>query len=353
MEIASRLAAGGMSITLAACAFPGAASRDRDRGVEIRRRGRVPAYYLRTAWTSHRETRPGGPFDVVVDCLNKLPFLSPLYAGVPVVALCHHLFGTTAYEQVAWPIATAVVASERLIPRVYRSTPFVVISESTRDDLVARGIDPAQIEVQHPGIRRPNATPAPIEKRTPLVVYVGRLERYKNVDLLLRAVARVAEQIPDISLAIVGEGTDRARLEQIATHCGVAERTRFTGFITDAARDVLLAEARVCVCPSSKEGWGLTVIEANALGTPNVASDAPGLRDSVRHGETGFLVAEGDERNFAQHMAALLSDTELAQRMSRAAVAWSKRFDWDQAAEQMRATLERACLRQTQRVSGA
>jgi glycosyltransferase involved in cell wall biosynthesis len=96
------------------------------------------------------------------------------------------------------------------------------------------------------------------------------------------------------------------------------------------------------VCPSSKEGWGLTVIEANALGTPNVASDAPGLRDSVRDGETGFLVPDGDVAAFAERIGALLGDDALARRMSAAALEWSRRFEWDRAADQMEAALTRA-----------
>ena len=342
MEIFSRLAARGAEITLASSAFPGAAPQDEIRGVEIWRRGGVPAYYAHAARFCAKETR-NGRFDVVVDCLNKLPFHSPLYSAAPVVALCHHLFGTTAFEQVSWPIAAGVVASEALIPLVYRKTAFVVISESTQADLVGRGIDARQVEVHHPGIRRPDASAQPIAERGPSVAYVGRLERYKNVDLLLRAAARVAQQVPDLSLQIIGEGSDRTRLESVATRCGVADRTRFTGFIDDAERDALLARARVCVCPSSKEGWGLTVIEANALGTPNVATDAPGLRDSVRHDETGFLVAEGDEAGFAERITALLMDDRLAERMSHAASSWSRTFDWDQAALQMQAALERVC----------
>ena len=342
MEIFSRLAAEGMSVTLAASSFPGAAARGEDQGVEIWRQGGVPTYYPRVARTCARETRRGR-FDVVVDCLNKLPFHSPLYSAAPVVALCHHLFGSTAFQQVRWPIAAGVVASERLIPWVYRRTPFVVISESTREDLVTRGIGRSRIEVHPPGIRRPEVLAVPIAQRAPNVVYVGRLERYKNVELLLRALARVAERVPEVSLQIVGEGSDRARLESIASSSGVGERTRFTGFISDAERDALLAGARVCVCPSSKEGWGLTVIEANAVGTPNVTTDAPGLRDSVRHDETGFLVADGDETGFSDRIAALLLDDGLAERMSRAACSWSRQFDWDQAAQQMRAAVERAC----------
>jgi glycosyltransferase involved in cell wall biosynthesis len=229
-----------------------------------------------------------------------------------------------------------------MIPRLYRGVPFVAISESTRDDLVARGIPREQIEVHHCGIRKPTVAPAPYAQREARVAYIGRLERYKQIDILLRAVARLEDRFPDVRIDVIGRGADRGRLEQVARELGIAERAHFVGFVSDEERDRLLGSARVCVCPSTKEGWGLTVIESNALGTPVVATDAPGLRDSVDPGKTGFLVPDGDVDAFADRIGALLSDTELGQRMSSAALAWSRRFDWDRAAEQMEASLEAA-----------
>jgi glycosyltransferase involved in cell wall biosynthesis len=99
------------------------------------------------------------------------------------------------------------------------------------------------------------------------------------------------------------------------------------------------------VCASTKEGFGLTVIEANAVGTPNVAADAPGLRDTVRDGETGFLVAAGDVAQFAARIESLLGDDALALRMSRAALAWSQGFDWETAADAMERSLVRTLER--------
>ena len=340
-EIFGRLAARGHEVVLAASAFPGAAARELVGGMQVWRLGALPFYYPRAAWTCARETR-AGRFDVVVECLNKLPFLSPLYARAPVLGLCHHLFGEAAFLQVSWPVAAAVFAVERMVPRVFRSAHLAVISESTRDDLIARGVDPARIEVQHPGIRWPAEEPLPLASRGRRIAYVGRLERYKNVDVLLRALARLLPRFPDAELAVVGQGSDRARLERLAGELGVGPRVRFTGFLDDAERDRLLASSRVCACASAKEGWGLTVIESNALGTPNVASDAPGLRDSVRDGETGFLAPVGDERAFAERIATLLSDDALAARMSDAARAFARGFDWDRAADQMEAALTRA-----------
>ena len=119
----------------------------------------------------------------------------------------------------------------------------------------------------------------------------------------------------------------------------MADRTRFVGFVEDSERDRLLGTARVCVCPSMKEGWGLTVIESNALGTPVVATDAPGLRDSVIDGKTGYLVAEGDVGAFANRIGEILADDRLADEMSEAALGWSREFDWDRAADEMEGSL--------------
>ena len=114
------------------------------------------------------------------------------------------------------------------------------------------------------------------------------------------------------------------------------------GFVEDDERDAIVAGARVCVCPSEKEGWGLTVIESNAVGTPVVAADAPGLRESVREGETGFLVRAGDVTGFASRIRDLLNDDALAARMSQAALTWSHAFDWDRAARDMAGAIETA-----------
>jgi glycosyltransferase involved in cell wall biosynthesis len=331
-EIAERLGRRGFETTLLACGFPGAKLRERVGALDVERLGPVPVYYGRVAMRCWRATREGR-FDVVIEHLNKLPFFSPWLSRRPVLAVCHHLFGTTAFEQVAWPIAATVVAAERMIPLAYARTPFIAVSESTRHDLVSRGISDARISVIHNGIRSGGAdAPAP-SQRGPRIAYFGRLEAYKRVDLLLRAVAALAARMPSVTLDVIGRGTDGARLERLAAQLGIAGRTRFHGFVDDATRDALLARARVCVCPSVKEGWGITVIEANSLGVPVVATDAPGLRDAVQHDKTGFLVSESDPQVWAGRIQALLEDDALADRLGSAARAWAREFDWDLAAD--------------------
>jgi glycosyltransferase involved in cell wall biosynthesis len=340
-EITSRLVKRGHAVTHFAVGFAGAAARETIDGVEVRRLGALARYYPAAALTCARATRQGA-FDVVLECLNKLPYFSPLYSRAPVLALCHHLFGETAFSQVAWPIAATVVCAERAIPLVYRRRRFLTISESSRADLVRRGIAPERVDVSLPGIRRPRVAFRSLRERRPLVSYVGRLEPYKRVDVLLRAVAPLAKTFPELEIAVIGRGSDRAHIERTSRELGIAERTRMLGFLDDDERDRWLAESRVCVCASEKEGWGLTVIEANAVGTPVVASDAPGLRDSVRDGETGWLAPVGDVAAFRARIADLLRADERAEAMARSGEVWSRRFDWDLAATELETAIARA-----------
>jgi len=340
-EIFGRLARRGHAVTLLSSSFPGAAHLEIVDDLRVRRLGGLARYYPAAAAACARETREGR-FDVVVECLNKVPFFSPLYSAAPVLALCHHLFGEAAFSQVPWPIAAGVWSLEKLIPLAYRGRPWIAISESSARDLALRGIEPSLVRVSHCGIERSLHDVDTTTPRRRRVAYVGRIEAYKHVDVMLRAVARLPADLRDVELLVIGRGARREALEALARELGIAERTRFTGFVPNEERDRLLADARVCVCPSEKEGWGLTVIESNSAGTPVVASDAPGLRDSVRDGETGFLVAVGDVEGFARRIEALLRDDALATRMSSAALAWSREFDWDLAADDMVETIAAA-----------
>lgn len=340
-EIFSRLVADGWGVTMACSRFEGGADRETVEGIEVRRLAGLSTYYPRAALECRRDTR-AGRFDVVVECLNKLPFYSPLYSAAPVLVLSHHLFGTTAFRQVAWPIAATVWCAEKLIPALYRKCPFVTISESSAEDLVARGIARDRVTVSHCGIQRSLVPVDTSVARPQRIAYVGRLEPYKRVDVLLRAMHVLRDRFPDVEILIIGRGSDRDRLEGVVQDLKLSARTRFTGFIDDQERDRLLSQTRVCVCPSEKEGWGLSVIESNAAGTPVVATDAPGLRDSVRNGETGFLVPFADADAFAGRIAELLEDDRLAVRMSSAAYEWSKGFDWDRSAAEMAGCLEHA-----------
>lgn len=340
----SRLAARGHAVRWIASSFRGGAKATTIRGMAIERLGRLPAYYARVPFRVRRVSARSGRRPILVECLNKIPFYSPLYARVPILALCHHLFGQTAFDQVAWPIAAGVVAAERGLPRAYRDVPFLAISESTAADLTERGIARDHVRVSTPGIDRPRFDVDPDAARSARLTYFGRLEPYKHVDLMLEAAARLVDRQPDLEVVVIGEGSARRDLERTATRLGLDGRIRFTGFVDDDERDALVAGSRVCAFPSAKEGWGLTVIEANALGTPVVARDAPGLRDSVREGETGWLVPSHAEREreidaWVRALAPPLARAHDEEGFRQRCLDGARGHDWDRAADETEAAL--------------
>ena len=159
-EISRRMSAMGYQLTQAAVGFPGAPAREQLDGLEVIRLGRIRWYYPRAALLCARETRRGR-FDLVVEHLNKLPFCAPAHSAVPVLVVDHHLFGRSAFLQAAWPVAAMVVATESLIPWIYRKTPFLAVSQSSKDELVARGISADRIGLIYNGVRPPE-TPPPL-----------------------------------------------------------------------------------------------------------------------------------------------------------------------------------------------
>jgi len=341
-EIFGRLVRWGHQVDLVASGWAGAAPRAQLDGIQVYRTARRYSFTLR-ARRALRQRLRARRYDVLVEDLNKIPLYLPGMSSVPLSVLVHHLFGGTVFQEAAWPLATLVWLSERPLPWAYRRVAFQAVSESTRADLVARGVPPERIEVIHEGIDTAWFRPDPAAPRAaePTFLYVGRLKRYKGLEIALRALAVARRACPAVTLQIAGQGDDRVRLERLAGELGLAGAARFLGFVTEEEKRRLLRAAWAVVYPSPKEGWGISNIEAAGCATPAIASDSPGLRESVRHGETGFLVPHGDVRALADRMLALAADPALVTRLGRAARAFAEQLSWDEAARATEAHLQR------------
>jgi glycosyltransferase involved in cell wall biosynthesis len=167
----------------------------------------------------------------------------------------------------------------------------------------------------------------------PTLLVVGRLKQYKRVDLVVDAVALLAKQNVDVDLHIVGDGEQRGALEAQVQRLQLGGRVKLLGFVSEAEKREAFRTAWVHVLTSPKEGWGIANLEAAACGTPCLASDSPGLRESVVDGETGLLVPHGDVPALAAAVRTLLGDGALRARMGRQARAFAERFSWDASAD--------------------
>ena len=168
------------------------------------------------------------------------------------------------------------------------------------------------------------------------------MKKYKSIDHLLRAFQRVAADIPQARLVLIGDGDARPELEALAGRLGVGDRVTFAGYVTEEEKVRLLNAMRVVVNPSAKEGWGLTVVEANACGVPVIASDVPGLRDSVLADKTGCLYEYGDIARLSELLKTVLVDDEMHARLAAGALEWAQTFDWEVSASRMLRLLEEA-----------
>ncbi len=344
-EIFGRLARRGHRITLLCSGWPGAPAREEVDGIEVNRVGGRHTFTLLAAPYYLRRLR-GEAFDLVVEDINKIPLYTPLWARAPVVGLVPHLFGATAFAEVAWPVAAAVWLAERPLPFFYRDVPFQAISESTAEDLAERGLPRDSIRVIYPGIDASRFRPDPAVRPfpRPTFVYVGRLKRYKGLERVIEAVAALARDGLDVHLRVAGQGDHEPALRVYAA-ARAPGRVEFLGYITEEEKVDLLRRGWAAVYPSPKEGWGIANIEAAACGTPVVASDSPGLRESVAHGRSGLLVPHGDVAAWAAALGRIARDEAFRARLRAGALEFAARFSWDRAADETEAHLREAVER--------
>jgi glycosyltransferase involved in cell wall biosynthesis len=274
-------------------------------------------------------------WDIVIEDINKIPFFSPIYHRLPLLVVIPHLFSDSVFKEINFVLGTYIYLSEKPIAWLYRGFKFMVISQSTKKDLVGRGLPPDDIHVIHCGIDHTLYHPDPSVQKDPVptVIYLGRLKKYKSIDHLLTAFSQTLKKIPEAKLVVVGEGDFKESLINLGNRLNLGNRVEFTGFVDRQEKVKRLQKAWVAVYPSLKEGWGLTNIEANACGTPVIASNVPGLKDSVVPGQTGLLFEYEDVQKLSDYLTKILSDAEYREELRGGGLAWAKRFNWDEAAD--------------------
>ncbi|OGM08032.1 hypothetical protein A2159_03435, partial [Candidatus Woesebacteria bacterium RBG_13_34_9] len=330
-EMAKRWVRGGNQVTI----FCGNDEKNKRNeivdGVKVIRRG---GFYMVYFWAFfYYVFRFRGQFDVIVDCENGIPFFSPIYSALPKILLIHHVHQEVFRNHLMFPLSFIARKLEAdLMPALYKNTPVVTVSESSRDDIVKRGwAKPEDVCVVNPGV---DFTKFIKVKKTPnpSFVYLGRIKEYKNIDLLLYAFSRIRKDYPDAKLSIAGDGESLNSLKLLANDLKISNSVSFLHRVDDETRAYLLSQSWAAVQPSSYEGWGLTVLEANASGTCVIASDVKGLRDSVVDNQTGILFPMGNVEALISAMEKIINDKSLRIRLSENAYVWSARFNWDNSA---------------------
>ncbi len=339
-ELLRRLVSYGHEVTLFCSGWSDCLPEETVEGVRIVRRGNRYNFNLVAPFHLRRLVREGD-FDLLIEDINKIPFYTPLYLNIRTLVVVPHLFATTVFDEINFVLGSYIYMFEKPLVPVYRGRPFNVISESTADDLVARGVPRSDISVVHCGIDRevyaPDNTVPKYEQ--PTILYLGRIKKYKSVQHLIQAFDIVRKKLPDARLIVVGAGDYLDALKALTASLKLEASVEFTGFVSMEKKVEHMRRSHVAVLPSSKEGWGLTNIEANSVGTTVIAADSPGLRDSVRDGETGLLYEYGNIEQLAEKLMMILTDTDLRQRLQEGGLEWAARFSWDSAAREFETLL--------------
>lgn len=328
--VCRHLAASGFDVVLHTGAVPGLPREvERDGFRVVRRGGRLGVFA-----TSVLDEWRGrlGPCDGIIEIFHGVPFFAPLWSRKPQVGMVHHVHLGTWHMLLPGPLGRVGEAVERYaVPLVYRRRRMVTAAASARDEIVEHyRADPALIDIVPHGIA-PRFQPGGEREDTPLVVAVGRLMPQKGFDDLLPVLVDVRRRVPEMQAVIVGDGPHRDRLVARAASLGATDWLRFAGRVSDDELVGWYRRAWVAVSASRREGFGLTLTEAAACGTPVVATRIAGHVDAVAQGTSGLLADDHD--SLVESITAVLTDDELRGKLSAGALAHAQRFTWDRAAE--------------------
>ncbi|MBP9720563.1 MAG: glycosyltransferase [Bacteroides sp.] len=308
-------------------------------GIQIIRRGGFYTVYM---WGMlYYLLRLRNNFDIVIDSQNGVPFFTPLYVKVPKVLLIHHVHQEVFNDHLSYPLATlAKFIEAKLMPLAYKNTTHVTVSSSSRKEMLKLGMGKSSdIQIINPGIYTKQFTKS-VKTAHPTFIYLGRLKAYKNIDVIIKAFAKIVKKHPDAKLFIAGTGEYDTSLLKLVNDKNIGSQVIFTQRVSEEEKNLLLGKSWAALQPSMIEGFGITVIEANATGTPVIASRVNGLMDSVVEGKTGLLCTPKSVDEFYQRMLEICENQILREELSQNAYVWSKRFSWKKSGLKFLDTIE-------------
>lgn len=332
-EVAKLWAAAGLDVTMRTSWAQGQPTETVRDGYRVIRRAGRHLVFPRAALAEI--TRRTGPCDVLIEIWNGMPFLSPVWNRGPRVIFLHHVHAemwNMTLGDTLGPIGA--LFESKVAPPLYRSSAVATLSESSKHELVHElGFREDRVSVVHPGID-PRFTPGGERSPEPMVVAVGRLAPVKRYDMLVRAAHHARARVPNLRLHIVGDGYERPLVESVIDELDAADWVTLRGHLTDAELVDLYRRTWIVASASAREGWGMTLTEAAACGTPAVATRIAGHADAVRDGSSGLL-ADGDPRSLGDAMARVLGDERLRARLHAGALAWAGELTWSNTATQL------------------
>ncbi|MFZ5998712.1 MAG: glycosyltransferase [Nitrospirota bacterium] len=230
--------------------------------------------------------------------------------------------------------AEGYIINRRISARVHKTfssaQAVTALSSDVRAKVLTLGARPERVHIIPNGVALNQYRPSEEEghRHDAYILYLGRLSKVKEIDILLHAFSKVSRKYPHVRLKIAGDGKEMNALKALADELGIAERTDFLGIVRGQEKIRLLQSALFFVCPRVINNIGLSNLEALASGLPVITSKASEVSSIIRDGESGFLIDPGDVEQLAERIALLVKDEPLRQQMSEGAINAAARFDW-------------------------
>ena len=292
--------------------------------IKFIRKGGIASLYFFAAINYFRY---GKNAEAIIDAENGIPFFTPLYSRKKKILLIHHVHKDQWFKQWGFPINwIGYFLETKIMPLIYKKTRIVTVSQSSKEN-IKKLLPKNKIEIVYNAISKKYKPGKKSEN--PEIIFLGRLKKYKSIDVLLKAVSLYDK---NLKVNIIGRGDDEERLKNLTKKLKL-KKVVFHGFVSEKKKIKLLQKSWIAVNPSMIEGWSITNIEANACDLPVIGSNVPGIKDSVIDGKTGFLFKYGDYKELAGKIRTLLKNKKLREKMGKEAVKWSKNFSWDKSAE--------------------
>lgn len=326
----------GHSVTLFTSHYQGAKQEEIIDGVNIIRRGAqlFGVHIQAFIWYLFKKHQK---FDIVVDQFHGIPFFTPLYVRCKKLAFIHEVAKEVWFlNEFSFPLNFIIPILGRplepIIFKIYKGIQFMTVSESTKFDLISWGINDSDIAVINNGIEKPNME-LPKKEKVKTVIFLGALAKDKGIEKALEVFSLLQKIYRDsICFWIVGKGHPKyeAFLKEKSKILGL-RNIKFWGFVKDKQKFTLLGRAQILVNTSVREGWGLVVLEAASVGTPTVAFNVAGLRDSIRDGKTGLLSESVED--LAEKVIYLLENKKKYEEFKEKALKWSQNFSWGKSSK--------------------
>lgn len=333
-ELSRRLVQERHQVTWLTCGYEGAPAEEMAEGIHIIRIGtnryahpvQALLYYLR---------RLRNAFDILIEVVNTAPYLSVLFGTHARRFLFYHQLAREIwFYETRPPVSQLGFTFEPIVTRLLSTAkaPVITVSESTRTDLTRFGFRPDRIQVISEGIELQPVPNLNMVKKYPMptVLSLGAMRAMKRTLHQVEAFNRAKQQLPSLQLKVAGDADNPYGRRVLAAIADSPYRRdiEYVGRISRRDKTELMQHSHLILQTALKEGWGLTITEAASQGTPAVAYDADGLRDSIRHTQTG-LITEPHPDALARGMTRLLRDTALYRRLQRKAWQMSKEVTFD------------------------